>query len=171
MNDLVHWKIPIREPFLFGSIIIQSFPQLRGTAIDHCSTYLTIASAVLCCVLLYIPLCFYFIEGCRLVVETQKHFTFHYASTLSDAWTICPLPMYTLHSIMLLLYQAAAQHLIRSLQDLYIPLCFYFILFMRLDSASMASLYIPLCFYFIAERRLDNLYTELIYIPLCFYFI
>ena len=61
MNDLVHWKIPIGEPFLFGEIIIQSFTQLRGTAIDHCSTYLAIASAVLCCVLLYIPLYFYFI--------------------------------------------------------------------------------------------------------------
>ena len=120
MNDLVHWKIPIGEPFLFGEIIIQSFPQLRGTAIDHCSTYLTIASAVLCCVLLYIPLCFYFIlydyqihrHGPHLYIPLCFYFissTAIYTFDMVSFTFLSPLSPFSpwgpaLHSIMLLLY-------------------------------------------------------------------
>ena len=130
MNDLVHWKIPIGEPFLFGEIIIQSFPQLRGTAIDHCSTYLTIASAVLCCVLLYIPLYFFFIVRINAQGVVSFVFTFHYASTLSRAsypFEYYP-PFFTFYYASTL---SRLVLLVLSSLFLYIPLCFYFIWWIR----------------------------------------
>ena len=56
-------------------------------------------------VLIYIPLCFYFITACHVAAVPGHKFTFHYASTLSR------------------------QRHCKSFTDLsiYIPLCFYFI--------------------------------------------
>ena len=56
--------------------------------------------------------------------------------------------------------------------DIYIPLCFYFIGYQRRNGTRAGrEIYIPLCFYFIdAFADLRSL-IFVIYIPLCFYFI
>ena len=76
---------------------------------------------------------------------------------------------------------------------IYIPLCFYFILYSRyliscvyeftfhyastLSHRTVSSrprvicIYIPLCFYFIGKSGRNDAESKTIYIPLCFYFI
>ena len=80
---------------------------------------------------IYIPLCFYFIRIRHLEGEMDRAvFTFHYASTLSDAawewWTGRPV--------------------------IYIPLCFYFIATRAQRCKICKRIYIPLCFYFIQHH-------------------
>ena len=78
--------------------------------------------------LLYIPLCFYYIEECVFKCKTKGHFTFHYASTISSqdkyhqntplflyiplcfyyiasCWRYVLPSLLSLHSTMLLLYR------------------------------------------------------------------
>ena len=55
--------------------------------------------------LIYIPLCFYFIEGDRWLKRTFHRFTFHYASTLSNPVQPEKSRWPYLHSTMLLLYR------------------------------------------------------------------
>ncbi len=54
--------------------------------------------------IIYIPLCFYFIEKIIRENKTDYKFTFHYASTLSQQKLGVTVDGYNLHSIMLLLY-------------------------------------------------------------------
>ena len=98
---------------------------------------------------IYIPLCFYFIRAVRILQEAECLFTFHYASTLSGfnplqeisestftfhyASTLSRLPdtqltneQLNLHSTMLLLYLPGGFRCVRD-DQIYIPLCFYFI--------------------------------------------
>ena len=55
--------------------------------------------------------------------------------------------------------------------DIYIPLCFYFIRVLKPDGVLIFKIYIPLCFYFIYFSLHFILRVISIYIPLCFYFI
>ena len=100
-------------------------------------------------IFIYIPLCFYFIE------YHPADLLFH----LSD-----------LHSTMLLLYQSLLYsslfsftsftfHYASTLSQI-IPQCL-----------NLLFIYIPLCFYFIEFGRPIKQLHILIYIPLCFYFI
>ena len=82
--------------------------------------------------LIYIPLCFYFITRLERNKHKQNKFTFHYASTLSSGncssyW---------------------------SKQLIYIPLCFYFIRRVIYLDVRWPIIYIPLCFYFINKAAL-----------------
>ena len=61
-------------------------------------------------------------------------FTFHYASTLSRRLLVFKL-----------------------MRQIYIPLCFYFIVWLYCPRWYMEEIYIPLCFYFIAEYFVDNI--------------
>ena len=56
------------------------------------------------CSNIYIPLCFYFINGIRLRIQSPVLFTFHYASTLSVQSHHRQSCIHNLHSTMLLLY-------------------------------------------------------------------
>ena len=80
---------------------------------------------------------------------TADEFTFHYASTLSLSTKI-------LFFVIFLIY---------------IPLCFYFIVFLFFIVPTIIFIYIPLCFYFIAIKPYCSHSLRSIYIPLCFYFI
>ena len=76
--------------------------------------------------IIYIPLCFYFIMDDLSEPIRANEFTFHYASTLSTFSFSHFLPLSHLHSTMLLLYLQVPSLFIRAYQ-IYIPLCFYFI--------------------------------------------
>ena len=140
---------------------------------------------------IYIPLCFYFIGGATGTDNNNEKFTFHYASTLSGVSRLCINTPQHLHSTMLLLYlislcrslnlvvftfhyastlskQQQSQTLI---ENIYIPLCFYFIENLNYQEAKDILIYIPLCFYFIIVVQQDRIPVKTIYIPLCFYFI
>ena len=119
---------------------------------------------------IYIPLCFYFIPMRWNPALKSSPFTFHYASTLSDLaaeWagiqtvftfhyastlsvSVGTLMSYitNLHSTMLLLYQDVGRG-VSERQDIYIPLCFYFIHMINWNVTVQDLIYIPLCFYFI----------------------
>ena len=142
--------------------------------------------------LIYIPLCFYFINMPDWHRTEYCKFTFHYASTLSKqkAQTYFEEHIFTFHY---------ASTLSRSIDEndrcgcIYIPLCFYFIVIPPGSRDQTFSIYIPLCFYFITLQvrqssndtsftfhyastlsgRADRKKTRsnVIYIPLCFYFI
>ena len=86
-------------------------------------------------IVIYIPLCFYFIGWSR-------------------RWK--PLNLLNLHSTMLLLYPDRHQTQKAGQRDIYIPLCFYFILPKSPWSSEAVSIYIPLCFYFIVTVVADN---------------
>ena len=106
------------------------------------------------------------------VVEWQDltEFTFHYASTLSEQAVYDEKKKNNLHSTMLLLYRRRIER--RCFQNnIYIPLCFYFIGNGTRRATKKDVIYIPLCFYFIVLDSLEQLKFNLIYIPLCFYFI
>ena len=77
--------------------------------------------------LIYIPLCFYFIGLSWRHLSLMKSFTFHYASTLS--FQLIPKRKNTFF--------------------IYIPLCFYFIGTSKFLLLHPRQIYIPLCFYFI----------------------
>ena len=77
--------------------------------------------------IIYIPLCFYFIDKLSGIGTALTVFTFHYASTLS---VVDGKPYLSLPSI-------------------YIPLCFYFIVVGSEHIERVDAIYIPLCFYFI----------------------
>ena len=97
--------------------------------------------------LIYIPLCFYFIQmdDVKRIVHHQS--TFHYASTLSG--------------------NEAAE---RRPDHIYIPLCFYFIKNIRAIFNTYFTIYIPLCFYFIPRLlRRDHMHIHLHSIMLLLY--
>ena len=125
--------------------------------------------------IIYIPLCFYFIENWRSIINDATEFTFHYASTLSICREMPGGSRTDLHSTMLLLYPDTVRgtrkdgtiftfHYASTLSPLtilslpysiiYIPLCFYFIIPSVLGSSLVILIYIPLCFYFIFFRIL-----------------
>ena len=54
--------------------------------------------------IIYIPLCFYFIRADRAACDDYHKFTFHYASTLSRSSFMHISQRHNLHSTMLLLY-------------------------------------------------------------------
>ena len=78
-------------------------------------------------------------------------FTFHYASTISKAFFSASFSSLTLHSTMLLLYLSSNMSQSKS-TSLYIPLCFYYILYEIHRVNYFTILYIPLCFYYIVGR-------------------
>ena len=141
--------------------------------------------------IIYIPLCFYFIEWTHLHHIPEQRFTFHYASTLSGGIAFDEGDRVHLHSTMLLLYRIHhwreqkvfwfTFHYASTLSEskmtfdynseIYIPLCFYFIRVELCPSLASLSIYIPLCFYFIDPFFKHCAHTNAIYIPLCFYFI
>ena len=83
--------------------------------------------------LIYIPLCFYFIGGLHRHCGLFFQFTFHYASTLS----------------------VSARGACITTCTIYIPLCFYFIVGGMKNNPVDNPIYIPLCFYFIADCLAD----------------
>ena len=119
---------------------------------------------------IYIPLCFYFISFSATDSISGSAFTFHYASTLSNMPHCLLSKLHHLHSIMLLLYRIKGV-LYKHKEQIYIPLCFYFIKYNVVLYLSAENIYIPLCFYFIDERHGYHSRWIHIYIPLCFYFI
>ena len=82
-----------------------------------------------CFIILYIPLCFYYIGFNRSSRIMDQLFTFHYASTISIISMQKTRISWTLHSTMLLLYHDYQSRLDYTVQ-LYIPLCFYYIISM-----------------------------------------
>ena len=120
---------------------------------------------------IYIPLCFYFIPEHDACYFFSDLFTFHYASTLSRRLAERRSEQcINLHSTMLLLYQKWDWQKLRKTQ-IYIPLCFYFILPVMHPTVCRKVIYIPLCFYFIDYENTVHHHKIRIYIPLCFYFI
>ena len=102
---------------------------------------------------IYIPLCFYFIPEHDACYFFSDLFTFHYASTLSRRLAERRSEQcINLHSTMLLLYQKWDWQKLRKTQ-IYIPLCFYFILPVMHPTVCRKVIYIPLCFYFILRRN------------------
>ena len=78
---------------------------------------------------IYIPLCFYFIY----IIITERKYTHPHLHSIMLLLYPCYLPgvpgqLLHLHSIMLLLY-LLAMTLKRSKPSIYIPLCFYFIIY------------------------------------------
>ena len=67
-----------------------------------------------------------------------KVFTFHYASTLSITHTLIFYFRFDLHSTMLLLYRSHNRNHAHS-PGIYIPLCFYFIVWPSSNISSIAS--------------------------------
>ena len=120
---------------------------------------------------IYIPLCFYFIQGGSGSAAGWILFTFHYASTLSPDvsrpgdWS----PIFTFHYASTLSYWGSMIPVRWS--QIYIPLCFYFITAASMMYMTRCTIYIPLCFYFIQICGMRCLCCITIYIPLCFYFI
>ena len=119
---------------------------------------------------IYIPLCFYFI------CFTKKVFVYPVSYLHSIMLLLYRLMLkkwkakrYHLHSIMLLLY------LLQTIRDerqykIYIPLCFYFIWYIKNNSTWENNLHsIMLLLYQMAYRIWVAVLQ--IYIPLCFYFI
>ena len=99
-------------------------------------------------ILIYIPLCFYFIE----------------VSVLHNVAYI------NLHSTMLLLYRGCAADEFRRIRLIYIPLCFYFIACLRSSHILYSHLHSTMLLLYLGNRiRYQRL--RQIYIPLCFYFI
>ena len=100
-------------------------------------------------IMIYIPLCFYFISPVILSRLTLYTFTFHYASTLSCVGISVDF----------------------VLVNIYIPLCFYFILL----SAGYNVWWISFTFHYASTLSSlpgrESACFKLIYIPLCFYFI
>ena len=80
---------------------------------------------------IYIPLCFYFIRDRAIIEVLRSTFTFHYASTLSSP----------------------TSNTLLTSNGIYIPLCFYFIRDHHEIMTSGFRIYIPLCFYFIFLYR------------------
>ena len=111
--------------------------------------YRACESSSSCACIIYIPLCFYFIES-QLTEQLS---------------TFC-----NLHSTMLLLYRWRRPHN-PAFSFIYIPLCFYFIQNLIIMETSSEPIYIPLCFYFIGCLSFSLVKLYHIYIPLCFYFI
>ena len=66
--------------------------------------------------------------------------------------------MRNLHSTMLLLYPACHNHTHKPVH-IYIPLCFYFIIYMSNSVVNRFDIYIPLCFYFIAVKKSECITT------------
>ena len=118
--------------------------------------------------LIYIPLCFYFI-GER---NTRRGFFPDLHSTMLLLYRFCGASAYFmwahLHSTMLLLYQRYFLIFVFDKSNIYIPLCFYFISKAYEDSAESKLIYIPLCFYFIcmgppgSTWRRSNLHSTML---------
>ena len=130
----------------------------------------------------------------KKVIDVSYHkFTFHYASTLSDAvaWSIQDHEDH-LHSTMLLLYPDGGTSIARFTLDLHSTMLllyrrsnrtpwntesFTFHYASTLSEPKLISwilescIYIPLCFYFILDVSASRTVISIIYIPLCFYFI
>ena len=77
---------------------------------------------------IYIPLCFYFIDNSHDAGLYNALFTFHYASTLSiqSIWKRYWSGLFTFHYASTLSIANATFN--GADVDIYIPLCFYFIL-------------------------------------------
>ena len=88
--------------------------------------------------IIYIPLCFYFIEKGQCSIIVNSEFTFHYASTLSG-WIMCSIPSgyrFTFHYASTL---SCSLPVSRICSPIYIPLCFYFILPAQMGAHSFSS--------------------------------
>ena len=84
-------------------------------------------------VLIYIPLCFYFIIASHNFNSRSILFTFHYASTLSRTKSKLDttLVLFTFHYASTLSFPK--DYIIDRDYNIYIPLCFYFILRHRIQ--------------------------------------
>mgnify|MGYP006939839222 CR=1 FL=1 len=144
---------------------------LEYSTFHYASTLSHISWLLLLSCLLYIPLCFYFIQSSTfkrsihditlhsimllLYQERQtergkkNHSTFHYASTLSLPFSVERIgkSFSTFHYASTLSKMSIRKP--PAISDLYIPLCFYFISWSTRLSRYRLRLYIPLCFYFI----------------------
>ena len=99
-------------------------------------------------VIIYIPLCFYFICVKREFGIYDDEFTFHYASTLSAHPSGCP-----------------------KIDKIYIPLCFYFIQApLSSVACQVSNLHSTMLLLYQIPFPTSPAFS-LIYIPLCFYFI
>ena len=136
------------------------------------------ASTLSCCsdrqnsiqLYIYIPLCFYFIKIFCNMIHFLFSFTFHYASTLSVLLDLNSLQILYLHSTMLLLYPCTCDK--QKLRQSYLHSTML-LLYLELVWRKCYGwfIYIPLCFYFIIYRFIFRKTGIIIYIPLCFYFI
>ena len=143
-------------------------------------------------IIIYIPLCFYFISEYWPYSIATIRFTFHYASTLShDLWAPAEPVSHHLHSTMLLLYPAqaaneAAEAIFtfhyastlsnpeyyreRIIDNLHSTMLLLYLF--HFATAHDACLYLHSTMLLLYPQELRNpLDRDLIYIPLCFYFI
>ena len=141
---------------------------------------------------LYIPLCLYFNVRRPSFSSAENSFTFHYVSILmmnstkSEQW----LSGFTFHYVSILMWASKRIRAQRSdftfhyvsilisnpysssagCFQLYIPLCLYFNMPLKVPLHQRADLYIPLCLYF-NKRTISKWKCEdRLYIPLCLYF-
>ena len=99
--------------------------------------------------LLYIPLCFYYIG------KDKIHTPF-------CSGLYIPLCFY---------YICILLSIGEDKTWLYIPLCFYYIEEAKEKEPEQPELYIPLCFYYIGPVDVGAMQMSFLYIPLCFYYI
>ena len=86
----------------------------------HYASTLSVTSLIaIFATLIYIPLCFYFIDKSARRKCFGRGFTFHYASTLSRFLHLVKSLRFHLHSIMLLLYQSLQTVSLKPLQHLH----------------------------------------------------
>ena len=81
--------------------------------------------------IIYIPLCFYFID-------------------IADAMFECGM---TIYIPLCFYFISCCLEAVQGCDLIYIPLCFYFIRWRVVRSVCRGMIYIPLCFYFIADER------------------
>ena len=111
---------PYRTPLIFyAGIGLHSTMLLLYRYIQIRSEYLP---------LLYIPLCFYYIQFCHKIIYLSNDLyiplCFYYIYLEACLISLTS----SLHSTMLLLYLNGGPASIRHIAQLYIPLCFYYIL-------------------------------------------
>ena len=196
----IHHAYRFRLQHLHSTMLLLYRNRSRLNALDHLHLHSTMLLLYRCLgllcqtwIVIYIPLCFYFISCSTILALIYSVFTFHYASTLSAARSFPAGGRCHLHSTMLLLYletmKASKKDVILNLHstmlllylqagpicilliNIYIPLCFYFIVFKIYAPSPNVPIYIPLCFYFIVTCSTNCSVILFIYIPLCFYFI
>ena len=144
-------------------------------------------------ILIYIPLCFYFIVSKWNNSVSQFSIYIPLCFYFIASFRRIQCLMYLIYIPLCFYFIWFGTYLYSAPYSIYIPLCFYFIaywhrhrsrIYIHLHSTMLLlyplscnrdlpvlQIYIPLCFYFILRTYLDRLRSSQIYIPLCFYFI
>ena len=120
--------------------------------------------------LIYIPLCFYFIDISFFRLFRHDAFTFHYASTLSIRGSLFQMRRTYLHSTMLLLYQRWLRASLYRIQHLHSTMLLLYRFFQPRKDCCVFHLHSTMLLLY-PYRVVCPECVSHIYIPLCFYFI